>query len=190
MKESANLTRAKIMFLLEEQSAEEMLKQFMPRHFPGVSCTYRRFSGKGELLKRLAKVVRNHDDSECHFLILCDRDQDDCRKLKKHIDTLCHQTGKHHKCKIRIACYELESWYLAQLDVVASHFGVPELVRQQNRYANSDNVDKPSKILERITRKNYQKIKGSRIMGRYLEKDVPRSTSFRHFINAITSILK
>ncbi len=176
------------MFLLEEQSAEEMLRQFMPRLFPGVSCSYRRFAGKGELLKRLEKVIRNHDDSECHFVILCDRDQDDCLKLKKRIDSLCRQTGKYDRCRIRIACYELESWYLAQLDVVASHFGVPELVRRQNHYPNPDNAEKPSKILERITRNNYQKIKGSRIMGQYLKSDVTRSTSFKNFIKLLRQL--
>ncbi len=68
MKVSANPAKTKILFLLEEQSAEEMLRQFMPRHFPGVSCTYRRFSGKGELLKRLEKVIRNHGDAEYGLL--------------------------------------------------------------------------------------------------------------------------
>jgi len=54
--------QSKILFLLEEQSAEEMLKKFIPRCFPSLSCTYRRFSGKPNLLTRLEKTIRNHPE--------------------------------------------------------------------------------------------------------------------------------
>lgn len=177
-----------VLFLLEEGSAEEMLKKFLPRCFPTLRCTYRRFSGVNNLLKRLEKTICNHSDTQCPIVILCDQDDKDCVALKKKILSLCRKSGQRSRCIVRIACRELESWYLAQLNVVANHFGVPELSHHQNRYNNPDNIDKPSKVLERLTKQQYQKVKGSRIMGQYLDPAVDRSISFKHFVDTLRKI--
>ena len=189
MLKSSNVPQRKnVLFLLEEQSAEVMLKEFLPRCFPTLRCTYRRFSGVNELLKRLEKTIRNHTDTECPIIILCDQDDKDCVQFKKHVLDLCKKTGQQSRCIVRIACHELESWYLAQLDVVADHFGVPELAKRQKRYDNPDNITKPSKELGRLTRQQYQKVKGSRIMGQHIEPGVELSTSFKHFIQTLRKI--
>jgi len=177
-----------VLFLLEEQSAEAMLKELLPRCFPNLRCTYRRFPGVNELLKRLEKTIRNHTDTRCPVIILCDQDDKDCVEFKKRLLDLCKKTGQQTRCIVRIACHELESWYLAQLDVVANHFGVPELSRRQNKFSNPDGINKPSKELARLTRQQYQKIKGSRIMGQFLDPDVERSNSFKHFIHTLKKI--
>jgi hypothetical protein len=188
MKSPIAQQRKNVLFLLEEESAEEMLKKFLPRCFPTLRCTYRRFPGVNNLLKRLEKTIRNHIDPCCPVIILCDQDDKDCIELKKQIRKLCKKTGQHSRCVVRIACRELESWYLAQLDVVASHFGVPELSKRQKRYNNPDHLDDPAKEMERLTNRQYQKVKGSRIMGQHLDPDVERSISFTHFINTLRKI--
>jgi len=177
-----------VLFLLEEKSACEMLKKMIPRHFSSLSCKYRTFSGKPDLLSRLEKTIRNHPDRNCHFVIVCDQDLDDCIELKQRMSDICKKTGKKPMCHIRIACHELESWYLAQLDVVSRHFGVPEIVNLQNKYRNPDSFPKPSNELERITKRNYQKVKGSRVMGEYLDLNVDRSTSFRNFVEVLNKL--
>ena len=178
-----------VLFLLEEESACEMLKKLMPKHFPAISCKYRKFSGKFDLLSRLEKTIRNHTDKDCHFVIVCDKDLDDCVELKKRINESCQKTNRKSMCHIRIACHELESWYLAQLDVVSQHFGVPEIVNLQNtKYRYPDRIEKPSKELGRLTKGNYQKVKGSRIMGEYLNLTVDRSTSFKNFVDVIKKL--
>ena len=106
-------------------------------------------------------------------------------ELKQRIRIICRKTNRGHRCIIRISCRELESWYLGQLDVVAAHFGVPELVNQQNRYRKPDAIKKPSKELDRVTKGNYQKVKGSRIMGLYLNPNDSKSTSFNWFVEAL-----
>jgi len=177
-----------VLFLLEEESAVEMLKQFLPRCFPTLRCTYRRFAGISELFKRLEITIRNHADAQCPVVILCDQDDKDCVERKGKVLELCQKTGQQSRCIIRIACRELESWYLAQLDIVANHFGVPELANRQKRYSNPDNVAKPSKELERLTKRQYQKVKGSRIMGQHLDPDIERSVSFKHFVETLRKI--
>jgi len=187
MKKNENVSS--ILFLLEEVSACEMLKKMMPRLFPTLSCKYRTFSGKPDLLLRLEKTIRNHTDEDCHFVIVCDQDADDCVKLKQKISESCQKTGRKARCHIRIACRELESWYLAQLDVVSRHFGVPEVVNlQDKKYRYPDHIDKPSEELKRITKGNYQKVKGSRKMGEYLNLSVDRSTSFRNFVEVLKKL--
>ena len=188
MKSSTAPQQKNVLFLLEEESAEEMLRKFLPRCFPTLRCTYRRFSGVNNLLNRLEKTIRNHVDAQCPIVILCDQDDNDCTERKEHVLARCKKSGQHSRCIIRIACHELESWYLAQLDIVASRLGVPELTGRQQRYNNPDNVAKPSKELERITKRQYQKIKGSRIMGQHLDPDVERSISFKHFVDALRRI--
>jgi hypothetical protein len=179
-----------VLFLLEEVSACEMLRKMMPRHFPSLSCRYRTFSGKPDLMARMEKTIKNHTDKDCHFVIVCDQDLDDCIELKNRIAGSCQKTGKKALCHIRIACHELESWYLAQLDVVSRHFGVPEVIRLQNtKYRYPDNTTKPSEDLRRITKGNYQKVKGSRIMGDCLDPNVDRSTSFKNFIAVLKKLV-
>ncbi len=175
----------RIVFLLEERSAEEMLRKFVPRCFPGLSCVYRCFSGKPELLKRLEKTIRNHPDADCRFVVVCDQDGDDCVTLKTRILALCGNTGHVDRCVACIACRELESWYLAQLNVVGAHFGCSTLGSRQNTYASPDTIPKPSKVLERLTGRQYQKVKGSRIMGQYLNPAETRSASFTHLVSVL-----
>ena len=132
--------------------------------------------------------IGNHIDPHCPIIILCDQDNEDCVALKQRVLKLCRKTGQQSRCIVRIACRELESWYLAQLDIVAAHFGVPELSNNQKRYSYPDNIANPSKELERLTKQQYQKVKGSRIMGQHLNPDVERSASFKHFIGALRKI--
>ncbi|MDR1290660.1 MAG: DUF4276 family protein [Planctomycetaceae bacterium] len=174
-----------VLFLLEEESAEEMLRKFIPRCFSSLRCTYRKFKGKNNLIQRLEKTIQNHVDNNCPIVILCDQDDDCCVELRDKILNLCKKTHRGSSCVVRIACHEMESWFLAQLDIVAGHFGVPELAKHQKRYEKPDTVKNPSDVLKRITNGNYQKVKGSRIMGEYLDPNITRSVSFKRFVETL-----
>jgi hypothetical protein len=120
MKKTIAPQAKKVLFLLEEQSAEEMLKKFLPRCFPTLSCTYRRFSGVNDLLNRLEKTIRNHVDTQCPIIILCDQDDKDCIERKEQVLKRCKKTGQQSRCIIRIACREWKvgiwhSWTLLRI---------------------------------------------------------------------------
>ncbi|MDR3111523.1 MAG: DUF4276 family protein [Planctomycetaceae bacterium] len=191
-KPSIQQSKKKVLFLLEEPSAEELLKVFIPRCFPAIQsrCQYLHFRGKDNLLKRLPDTIMNYANQCSKIIILCDQDNDDCIKLKRRIVASCKKTGFQSQCVVRIVCRELESWYLAQLDIVAKHFGTADLVKRQHRYKNPDSQNNPAAELKRMTNENYQKIKGSRMMGQYIEPDVVRSTSFKHFVAVLKQISK
>ncbi|GHT11510.1 hypothetical protein FACS1894170_05190 [Planctomycetales bacterium] len=190
MKKTLKKQSENILFLLEEFSAEEMLKGFIQRCFPSLQgrCQYRQFRGKDNLLKRLPHVVQDYANQCSTIIILCDQDNDDCMQLKNKMIGLCRKAGFQSKCIVRILCHELESWYLAQLDVVANRFGVTELAKRQDHYMNPDSIKDPCKELKRMTKENYQKVKGSRIMGQFINPDVTRSTSFKHFVAVLKRI--
>jgi hypothetical protein len=183
-RQQQNNEPTRTIFLLEEESAYEMLRCFIPKHFPNLRHKLLQFRGKDNLIKQIPKMLASYPDS--NFVILCDRDEDDCVVLKKRIHDLCKQS----RCTVRIACNELESWYLAQLDIVAGHFNVPDLAKYQERYKNPDNIINPDKILKRITNNHYQKVRGSKVMGQYLNPDVTRSVSFKHFVNTLKRLEK
>jgi hypothetical protein len=90
---------------------------------------------------------------------------------------------------VRIACHELESWYLADLNAVASAYKRPELSRLagQARYRDPDTIMSPSQELKRII-PEYQKVDGSRRLGALLDPENGKSKSFAHLISAVRKI--
>lgn len=52
------------------------------------------------------------------FLVMRDQDRADCRDVKARLQDLVRATGKQDKTLIRIACHELESFYLGDLEAV------------------------------------------------------------------------
>ena len=68
---------------------------------------------------------------ESRFVVLCDQDSADCRTVKKGLVRKCHDAGKD-KAFVRIACRELESWYLGDLTAVEAGLGIKNLSRLQD----------------------------------------------------------
>jgi chromosomal replication initiation ATPase DnaA len=73
--------------------------------------------GKEDLLSNLHKIIPSLSKHAQQIIVLIDRDQQDCVELKKKIK------GKMAWCfceyKIRIACYELEAWFLEDMEAMA-----------------------------------------------------------------------
>ena len=62
--------------------------------------------------------------------------------------------------------------------------------QEKSRYRTPDSIQVPSAELERLTKRNYEKISGSRAIGEYLNLDNTRSKSFNVFITGIKNILE
>ncbi len=181
-----------IVFFLEERSAKELLQVLLPRAFPGNAAQfkYKVYEGKSDLQKNIAKELKHYRTPEARFIVLHDQDASDCHALKASLAELCRTTGK--VVTIRIACRELESWYLAQLDAVEKAFEVSGLADQQNRkkFRNPDLLGTPDHLLRQLTNNRYQKISGSRILGNFLNPECERSASFKYFIQAVKASLQ
>lgn len=136
--------------LLEERSAKEMLLGLLPRFFgndyASVSFLPLVFEGKNDLQRNLERRIRGWQAPEktC-FLVLHDQDSNDCRELADSLRAICLRAGRKDTV-VRIACRELESWYLGDLAAVESALGLRQLGGKQakKKYRAPDRLHKPS----------------------------------------------
>ena len=102
----------RLIFMLEEPSAEEMLKAILPKILPESICPeFKVFEGKQDLEKRLPIILRAWRTTNCDFVVIRDQDSGNCREIKANLTNLCQQAGKKDVL-VRVACRELESFYL------------------------------------------------------------------------------
>lgn len=180
-----------IVFFLEEPSAKEMLQGVLPRILPDNVCVrYLVFQGKQDLEKNLVPRLRGWLFPESIFVVLRDQDSGDCVLVKEQLANLCQQAGKNN-ILIRIACHELESFYLGDLAAVERGLGVKKLSMKQRsaKYRNPDKLANPSEELRKITAEKYQKISGSRAIGTYLDIEHNYSNSFNVLISGIRKLV-
>ncbi|MEW5823900.1 MAG: DUF4276 family protein [Pseudomonadota bacterium] len=178
-----------LVFLLEEPSAKAMLESLLPRMLsPGTSFRCIPFEGKQDLERQLTRKIRAYQNRSARFVVLRDQDSHpNCVQVKQRLLDLCHASGKASQCLVRIACTELEAFYLADLLAVERALEIDGLARHQasRKFRSPDALGNPSKELQALTKGRYEKVAGSRTIGQYLNTDNDRSPSFRNLITAI-----
>lgn len=182
----------KLVFLLEERSMAEMLRIVIPRLLPG-TIEKRDFiliphNGKSELEKSIPRKLRGWNEPGVRFIVVRDKDQADCRSLKKRLTDLCSRTGRHDTL-VRIAVHHLESWYLGDLRAIAEAYAAPAIAKRQSESKFQD-PDRLSNAIEEIQKlvPEFQKIAGARSIAPHLELSQNRSTSFRVFAQGVTDL--
>lgn len=181
-----------LVFLLEEPSAKIMLEGVLPKVLPPeVDVYYMVFEGKQDLHKRMVMRMQYWQKPDSRFIVLRDQDSADCHQVRQELTQLCTQAGKPDAL-IRIACHELESFYLGDLSAVERGLGVKGLARLQNKhkYRVPDSLTNASEELGRVTRLVYQKMAGSRAISPYLDVDGRNcSHSFNVLIDGIRRLI-
>ena len=178
-----------LVFLLEEASSAAMLSSLLPRLLaPGIGFRLIAFEGKQDLEKQLVGKLRAYRNQDARFIVLRDQDNHpDCRVLKQALLAKCEQSGRAAHCIVRIACHELESFYLADLAAVEAALGLKGLQAQQQnkKFRAPDRLGSPSHELKILTRQSYQKVSGSKAIGALLDVQNQRSSSFYQLLQAI-----
>jgi hypothetical protein len=178
-----------LVFLLEEASAKALLSTLLPRLLNAeISFRLIPFEGKQDMEKQLVKRIRGYQNRNARFIILRDLDSHpDCIALKQRLIALCHEAGKAENCLVRLACRELETFYLADLAAVERALAVSGLSKKQNtsKFRTPDALGSPSRELKQLTGQVYEKIAGSVAIGEHIELDNTRSPSFRNLIAGI-----
>lgn len=178
-----------LVFLLEEPSAQDMLQGLLPRLLPdGIGFRCIPFQGKQDLEKQFARKIRGYQNPEARFIVMRDQDNHpDCRALKTQWVDKCLESGKANLTLVRLACRELESFYLADLAAVESGLGISGLQKHQQgrKFRTPDTLGSPSAELKQLTKGLYQKRGGSRAIGAHLDPDNTRSDSFRNLVSGI-----
>lgn len=179
-----------LVFFLEEHSARVMLEGLLPRLLPdGWLVRYIVFEGKQDLEKQLFRKLRAWQSPDCDFVVLRDKDSGDCVQIRQGLVEKCDRAGKPATL-VRIAIYELESWYLGDLAAVEAGLGLRNLARKQatRKFREPDRIASPVFELRELTNKKYQKISGSRAIGPHLSLAGNCSRSFMKFISGVRNI--
>ena len=181
-----------LVFFLEEPSAKAFLQNLLPRLLPDdIHVQYITFEGKQDLEKNIKRKLRAWISPTLGFIILRDKDHEDCVALKARLQTQCAQSGKTNTL-VRIACHHLESWYLGCLETVLPLYDIdPSKFLSIGKYRNPDKLSNACEELKKLTNGQYQKINGSRQMGAVfpIDQSTNRSHSYRVFIDGIQKVI-
>ena len=156
-----------------------LLDGLLPRLLPSLHFLCVPHEGKQDLEKSVPRKLRAWREPGVRFVVIRDNDGGDCRALKGRLETLCHESEREDVL-VRIACQELEAWYLGEPDALADAFGDESLrdIGQKAPFRDADAVQQPSAALERLV-PEFQKVSGARRMARFLSRERNRSTSFQ-----------
>ncbi len=176
---------SRVVFLLEEYSMKALLDGLLPRLFPQLVFLCVPHEGKGDLEKSIPRKLRGWREPGVRFVVVRDNDRGDCLALKDHLRGLCSVRPSEHVL-VRIACQELEAWYLGEPDALAEAFEKESLRRigSRARLRQPDAVSYPAKELAKLIPR-FQKVSGARLLAEHLTRERNRSPSFHAMMDGI-----
>jgi len=139
-----------IFFLLEEESMRLALKHLLVKIIPDQQYKLITYNGKMDLQTSIPKVIPTlSKNTKARIVIVHDQDNHDCLELKNKLLNL----SKNAYCPIliRVACKELESWFLG--DMIAIEKAFPKFKSKKyvnkKKFRNVDHIQKPSILLKK-----------------------------------------
>jgi hypothetical protein len=175
----------KVIFLLEEASMKAFLEAFLPRIMPDLDFLCLSHEGKQDLEKSIPRKIKAWVNAV--FVVVRDNDNADCLTIKARLQHICQENGRSDVL-IRIACQELEAWFLGAPQTLAEVYLRPKLSQlgQKAKYRNPDRLGSPSMELIKLV-PEFKKIDGARRMGTLMPmvETQNRSKSFRVFLEGV-----
>jgi hypothetical protein len=188
-----------IIFLVEDYSMRKFLEGILPRlGFKEHRIEIKHHRGKEDLIRYLNKIIPSLSKRAQQIIVIIDRDKQDCVVLKNKIQ---QKMASCCSCeyKIRIACYELEAWFLGDMEAIAkcspkfkAHF-----FQGKEKYRDVDNIEKPSRVIEQIVqdwkKKHVSKPKFAEKMAQFVSLETQnmekanRSHSFHVLLETLRS---
>ena len=173
-----------LVFLVEELSMKVFLEGFLPRVLPdSTSFQIIAHEGKSDLERSIPRKLRAWQVPGAQFVVI--RDQDggggDCKKVKARLQELCEKAGRSNVL-VRIACRELESWFLGDLQAVARAFDLPKIesLADRAKFRHPDTIGSPARERAQLV-PGYGKVGGARALGGFVDASRSRSASLRAF---------
>ena len=180
-----------IVFFLEGPSEKEMLLGLLPKILPAdMDVRYLVFRGKQDLEKNLVHRMRGWQQSNSVFVVMRDQDAGKCHHIKAELKDLCKESGKSGWL-VRIACREMESFFLGDLAAVEKGFRLNNLQRRQHskKFRDPDVLANPAIELMKLTGKRYDKLSGSRSIAPHLNLERNKSHSFNVLVAGIRKLV-
>lgn len=205
----------RIEVLVEEPSAEVALRMLLPRILGDTSFDIYSHSCKDELLMRLPErlqgyAARRKNDSwfrdHCRIMVVVDRDDDDCTKLKTRLEGMATKAGlptratagqKPYVIVTRLAIEELEAWYFGDWEAVRRAYPkVKANVPSQRKYRSPDAIEGGTwEAFERVLQRagyfktGLRKIEASRAIAAHMDPNRNTSPSFQALHSALSEMV-
>jgi len=201
-----------IEFLVEEESCAEALKHLLPKigATGKMSFDTHAFQGKKDLLNCLQARLQGYakwlPEDWC-IVVLVDRDNDDCRKLKNKLEKTAENAGLRTRRRPgaggkiqvlnRIAIEELEAWFFGDVPALRKAYPrLPATLASKRGFRNPDKIAGGTwERLEHVLkdagyyRAGMPKIEVARNVSQYMEPGRNTSYSFGVFYQAIQELV-
>lgn len=169
---------------------KSFLDGLLPRVLPSeVTVQYVVHEGKSDLEKSIPRKLRAWNTPDTHFVVVRDQDSGDCKVIKARLLGLC-AGAQRTDVLVRIACHELEAWFLGEMDAVAAAFHQPSLARHhgERKFKDPDALGSPSRELAKLV-PGYQKVGGARRIAEHFEPARCTSISFQVFLSGLLRVV-
>jgi len=194
--------------LVEEESMEAALRHLLPKLVDGISFEVYPYQGKSDLLRKLPQRLRGYSaflPADWRIVVVMDRDDDDCRRLKQQLEDSARQAGLatrsmrpdgNYSVVTRLAIEELEAWYFGDWCAVAAAYpNVPTGTPRRRHYRDPDSIRGGTwEAFERVMQHagyfagGLRKIEAARTIALHWDPDKNGSTSFCAFRDAIRDL--
>jgi len=190
----AAMSNAVIEILTEEPSMESFLREVLPQVLPAdyqldINCFIRPHEGKSSLQKSIPRKIKAFSNYgyQVKVLIIHDQDSNDCKILKNDLSKLCESTNI--PVVIRIACRELENWYLGDMQAIEKVYPESKAtsLTRKAKYRNPDKVFGAHELKKMTS--NFSKTRASREIPKHMIISSNNSPSFNHFLTGLTKLI-
>jgi hypothetical protein len=187
----------RVEFLVEEASMDEALRALLPTILGAIDFEVRRFQGRSDLLQSLPDRLRGYAawlPASWRIVVVVDRDDDSCEKLKRQLDDVAHESGlavrrpggAPWQIVNRLAIEELEAWFFGDWAAVrAAYPRVPATIPSKQPYRAPDAIRGGTwEAFERVLQQagyfagGLRKIEAAREVARHMAAARNRSPSF------------
>lgn len=200
----------KLIVFVEELSMEAALEIILPKVLGEIEFQIIRFQCKDDLLKNAPTRLKGYAawlPKDWRILILLDRDDDDCKKLKAKLEKMAIDAGLRTKSTSkknspfqvvnRIAIEELESWFFGDWDAVQKSYPrVPTTIPQKAGFRDPDAIAGGTwEAMERVLNKagyfgtGLRKVELARTVAAEMVIERNKSSSFQAFVSAVEAAM-
>ncbi len=196
--------------LVEEPSMEAALRLLLPQMIGELSFEIYVHQCKEDLLNRLPERLRGYSrwiPPDWRIVVLVDRDDDDCRRLKKRLEQMAVTAGLRTKSIVhngnwmvvnRLAIEELEAWYFGDWTAVRSAYPrVSPHIPSKAKYREPDAIKGGTwETFENVLKKagyfkgGLRKIEAARRIAEHMDAGRNRSRSFQVFRDVLREITR